>query len=135
MDLARQQSVRDRAGHRCEYCGLPQAAIPMVTFHVEHIIARQHGGSDDPSNLALSCHHCNLHKGPNIAGIDPDTGQMVALFHPRRDSWPVHFRWQGAELTGLTPTARATILVLAINDPDFRSMRGALLTAGRFPTP
>jgi hypothetical protein len=31
------------------------------------------GGSDDPDNLALACHHCNLHKGPNLAGVDPRT--------------------------------------------------------------
>lgn len=135
MDAATKYQVRDRAGDRCEYCGLPQAAIPLVTFHVEHITAKQHGGSDDLSNLALSCHHCNLHKGPNLAGIDPESGQMVPLFHPRRDAWADHFRWRGAELVGLTSIGRATIQVLAINHPDFRQVRVALLAAGLFPAP
>lgn len=132
MDVATKQHVRDRAGDRCEYCGLPQAAIPLVTFHIEHITAKQHGGTDDPSNLALSCHHCNLHKGPNLAGIDLESGQMVPLFHPRRDTWARHFCWQGADLVGLTPTGRATIHVLAINHADFRQVRAALLAAGLF---
>ena len=28
---------------------------------------------------------CNLHKGPNLSGVDPDTGQVVRLFDPRDD--------------------------------------------------
>jgi predicted restriction endonuclease len=56
MDVATRKLVKERAGHRCEYCGISQSALPLSTFHVEHIIAKQHGGSDDPNNLALSCH-------------------------------------------------------------------------------
>jgi len=36
-------------------------------------------------NLALACLHCNQHKGPNIAGRNPETGEIVELFHPRQD--------------------------------------------------
>ena len=43
MDAAVRQLVWHRAGDRCEYCRLPQAAAPAFTFHVEHIRARQHG--------------------------------------------------------------------------------------------
>lgn len=133
MDQATRQLIRDRAANRCEYCKLPQAAIPLVSFHIEHIIAKQHGGSDDLSNRALSCHHFNLHKGPNIAGLDSESGALVRLFHPRRDVWADHFRWQGVELVGQTPTGRATVYVLAINDPAFKPLRAALHAAGLFP--
>ena len=51
MDQALRQFVRDRAENRCEYCQLPQHAMDG-TFHIEHIIARQHGGTDDLSNLS-----------------------------------------------------------------------------------
>jgi len=115
MDLATRNLVRERAGDRCEYCRLPQSAIPLATFHVEHITAKQHGGSDDPSNLALSCHHCNLHKGPNLSGIDPETGQIITLFDPRRDEWDHHFTLRGLVIEGLTPIGRTTIRVLAMN--------------------
>lgn len=70
MDRAARAAVRARAGDRCEYCGLEQRSLPLVTFHVEHVIPRQHGGGDEPENLALACHHCNLHKGPNLTGIE-----------------------------------------------------------------
>jgi hypothetical protein len=115
MDAATRRLVRARAGGRCEYCGLPQEALPLATFHVEHIIAKQHGGLDDPDNLALSCHHCNLHKGPNLTGIDPDTGRIVPLFHPRRDVWTDHFDRQGVVIVGSSPTGQATVRVLAMN--------------------
>jgi hypothetical protein len=73
MKKAARDSARLRANDRCEYCLISQAVEPALLFHVEHIIARQHGGSDDISNLALSCPSCNLHKGSNLSGVDPDT--------------------------------------------------------------
>jgi hypothetical protein len=35
-----------------------------------------------------ACLHRNQHKGPNIAGRDPETGEIVQLFHHR---WGEHF--------------------------------------------
>lgn len=85
MDNALRSLVRHRASDVCEYCRLPQAASQFVRFHVEHIVARQHGGLTEPENLALSCSFGNFHKGPNIAALDPESRQLVPLFHPRRD--------------------------------------------------
>jgi hypothetical protein len=82
MDKGASDFVRQRAGNRCEYCGLPQDASAL-RFHIEHIIARQHGGNDDTMNLALACPECNYQKGTNLSGIDPDTGKTTLLFHPR----------------------------------------------------
>jgi hypothetical protein len=123
MDAPVRAFVRQRANDQCEYCGLPQSAAPLIRFHVEHIIARKHGGTDDPSNLALACYHCNLHKGPNIAGIDPETGLMTPLFNPREQSWHEHFEVWGSSIIGRTPTGRATVLVLAMNSDNLRELR------------
>ena len=103
-----------------------------LTFHVDHVKPRQHGGLTELDNLALACLHCNRHKGPNLAGIDPVDGEMATLFNPRADTWTDHFEWRGSELFGRTPVGRATIRVLAINAPDFRSVREALQREGRF---
>lgn len=81
MDANTRQFVRQRAGGICEYCRIPQAASPLIPFHVEHIIPKQHGGSDDPKGLALACDRCNAYKGPNLTSIDPDTGDVVPLFN------------------------------------------------------
>jgi hypothetical protein len=99
---------------------------------VDHIIAQQHGGTTTIENLAWSCLHCNKHKGPNIAGIDPASGQLSPLFHPRKQRWERHFAWDGPILLGRTHSARATIQVLAINHPDFVAFRAELLEEGVF---
>lgn len=82
MDAAQRNFVRQRAGNRCEYCRLLQQHADFVAFHIEHIVAKQHGGTDDSANLALACSRCNRTKGPNLSRVDPTTGQMVRLFHP-----------------------------------------------------
>lgn len=115
MDAATRERVRIRAQDRCEYCLMPQAAVPQSTFHIEHIIARQHHGTDDPGNLALACDRCNFHKGPNLSAIDPQTGQTVPLFNPRVDVWSTHFGWDGHRIAGRTAVGRATVGLLQMN--------------------
>jgi HNH endonuclease len=132
MNKELDQEVRRRAGGCCEYCGLPQAAY-RFRFPIDHIIALQHGGSTVLENLALACVRCNRHKGPNLTGIDPVTNSLVRLFNPRTDTWDDHFQWLAAELFGLTPTGRATIRVLSINDPNAIAVRQALIAEGAFP--
>lgn len=124
--------VRDRAGGRCEYCRLHQEDEPYFRFHVEHIIPRQQGGDDDPRNLALACHRCNLHKGPNLSGIDPETGAIIPLFHPRRQSWEGNFEVRGIRVAGRTPTGRATVRVLEMNTTARLELRTELRVAGRW---
>ena len=83
-------------------------------------------------NLALACFHCNTHKGPNVAGVDPATGQIVRLFNPRLDRWSEHFAWEGPEIRALTSIGRLTVRTLALNDPDYGSVRRALIIEGVF---
>jgi hypothetical protein len=116
----------------CEYCHLPSAAYSLP-FHVDHIVARQHGGQTVLDNLALACLHCNRHKGPNVAGVDQATGALVRLYDPRRDEWSAHFLWNGNELRGKTLIGQVTIQVLAINDPDVRALRAALTIERAIP--
>ena len=55
-----------RDDHACRYCDEPAT-------HVDHIIPRCQGGTDDFDNLAAACQHCNLSKGgrtPEQAGMD-----------------------------------------------------------------
>lgn len=128
------REVRLRANGRCEYCGIPSLNY-RLPFQVDHITARQHGGATRPGSLALACFHCNRHKGPNVAGLDPATGQVVRLFHPRTDSWIEHFRLEGATITGQTAVGRATVQVLAMNHPEFAAVRDALMMEGVYRSP
>ena len=47
------RSVRQRAEERCEYCDLAQSNFPLVSFLVEPVVAKQHGGSDDRHHMKL----------------------------------------------------------------------------------
>ena len=123
MDKATRQAVRVRAGNRCEYCQLHQDDSPLAILHIEHIRPLKHGGTDDLQNLALACIDCNLGKASNLTGIDPDTGRITELFHPRRDLWDEHFAWQGIHIVGKTPVGRTTIHVLNMNPDDQLALR------------
>ena len=118
MDSLTRRHVRERAGQRCEYCHLPEGQSPVARLQTEHILPRKHGGRDDPANLALACIACNLHKGANLTGIDPDTAQVVELFNPRIQSWTEHFAWNGCLLVGVSAVGRTTIRVMDINSKD-----------------
>jgi hypothetical protein len=117
--------VRHRAAGRCEYCLFPESASELP-FHIDHIIARKHGGQSEFENLAWACFSCNLRKGPNIAGLDPQTGELTPLFNPRADGWADHFAWDGLLLQGKTAIGRATVAVLDINNVDSVTVREAL---------
>jgi hypothetical protein len=136
MDERLVEQVWQRAGNACEYCRIHQVFYRTV-FEIDHVIAHQHGGRTILGNLALSCLHCNSHKGPNIAGLDRKTSRTrpVRLFHPRRHKWGYHFRWDGPRLVGRTPIGRTTVGVLAINAPEAVAVRRALVEEGVFPPP
>ena len=125
--------VRRRAQNRCEYCLIPQAAFRRP-FHIEHILAKQHGGLTQLENLALACWQCNLKKGTNLTSIDPETGQLTRLFHPRTDKWTDHFtsrvldsRITRVQIVGLTPIGRATVRLLDFNEELRQVLRSEIL--------
>ena len=130
MDAATRQLVRTRANDRCEYCHLPQAAAPFLTFHIEHVQAQQHVEDDSLENLALACPDCNRHKGPNLTTIDPQTRLIVRLFHPRQDVWDAHFEYRGAIIVGCTLVGESTIRLLQMNTVERVEMRAELHTSG-----
>lgn len=130
MEPAIRNEVRQRAGNRCEYCRLRQQDEEENPFHIEHIIALQHGGTDAQENLALACSWCNAVKGPNLSSIDPDSGELTRLYHPRKDLWEDHFRREGPYILGLTAVGRTTAWLLRFNDTDNLTQRHLLLELG-----
>jgi len=89
LDPSLVDEVWARAKGVCEYCLLPQR-FDVLTFQVDHVVARKHHGTDALENLALACFACNNHKGANIAGVDPTTGGHRARrrWRPRRTLLP-----------------------------------------------
>lgn len=126
------QEVINRAGNCCEYCQMPQMFDP-ATFEIDHVIPEKMKGKAVLLNLCLACFSCNNHKGPNIAGIDPETSNKAFLFDPRNDVWTDHFSWDGPFLRGKTFSGRATIELLQINRAFRVAHRRQLIGEGVFP--
>ena len=131
MDAATRAFVRERAQRRCEYCRLPDEADEWP-FHVEHIVARQHGGMDDHENLCWACSRCNLHKGPNLVSVDPETRRQAPLFNPRNQIWPDHFVLRNARIVGQTEIGRATVRLLEMNSLRRVELRRELISQNLF---
>jgi hypothetical protein len=129
MDKSLDQEIRRLAGNRCEYCRLPDG-YSKLRHVLDHVIAKQHGGMTRLDNLAFCCGRCNQFKGPNVAGVDPQTQAVTPLFHPRHDRWSEHFRWDGAIILGTTPAGRTTVVVLSMNAPLRVAARRALFDEG-----
>ena len=129
-----QRLVRQRAEHLCEYCHTSEQ-WQYVRFTIDHVIPLARGGSDDPDNLALACFHCNRRKGNKLTALDPDSGEEVPLFDPRRDAWSEHFIWSSDVLftIGLTPTGPATVEALGLNRERVINIRAADRMVGRHP--
>jgi len=127
-----QRAVERRAAGRCEYCRMHQT-LQGATFHVEHVVPKCRGGESRLENLAWACPTCNLHKADRIASPDPQSGQEVPLFNPRRDRWSMHFRWERHEIVPLTNTGRATAALLNLNHPRRVQIRHAEELFGLFP--
>jgi 5-methylcytosine-specific restriction endonuclease McrA len=75
--------VRKDAGDRCGYCRSAQRYV-FAPLEIDHIIPQAAGGSDEEDNLWLACPMCNNYKSAQTEAHDPETGELVGLFDPRR---------------------------------------------------
>jgi hypothetical protein len=134
VTTAQKRTVTERARGCCEYCQ-SQARFSTQSFAAEHIISRYAGGETTLDNLALSCMGCNSHKHTKTHAIDPETGQDVPLFHPRRQNWSDHFAWSEdfTLVIGQTPIGRATIETLHLNRSELINLRRVLYAVGEHP--
>lgn len=127
------QIVRNLAGNCCEYCRVSEADR-LSRFQIDHIIPVKHGGGDEVDNLCLACLRCNSFKGPNVAALDPETGEATKLYDPRSQQWDEHFQINpDGSLAGLSAEGRATIAVLRINDEDRILHRRMAIALGDYP--
>lgn len=128
------QLVKERAQAYCEYCVTPASFCPD-SFQHDHVIPHCLGGSSEEDNLAYSCGNCNAYKHTKTHHIDPLTGILVRLFHPRQHLWMEHFTWIEDDLMilGLTPIGRATVQLLKVNREGTVNLRSLLKLANLHP--
>jgi hypothetical protein len=126
--------VRERAKYRCEYCPISEWLSGQLC-HIDHIIPRKLGGATTLENLCLACAACNGSKLDRIEAIDPESSEIVALFHPRTQQWSDHFAWSddGTLILGRTACGRVTIAVLKLNRPLAVRARGHWVSVNRHP--
>lgn len=132
VPAALREQVRQRAGGRCEYCRIPESHT-LTPHEVDHVVAEKHGGATEADNLALSCALCNKHKGTDLTSIDPVTGDVVQLFHPRRDRWADHFQLNEGRVVPLSSIGRTTVRLLQLNTNERIAERELLIEAGLLP--
>lgn len=118
----------------CCYCQ-SQQVVSGMSFTIDHIIPEALGGATNLENLCFACWDCNLIKQKRIAGIDPDTGEMAAFYHPNQQRWSDHFAWQerGRILIGLTTIGRATVDGVRLNRFILMQARERWIKAGWHP--
>jgi len=134
LTAKRKEAVARRAGECCEYCR-SQARFSPDPFSIEHIVPRSKGGTDEDDNLALACQGCNNRKYTHVEARDPVSGNLVSLYHPRRQRWPDHFSWNEdfTLVIGLTPTGRATVERLQLNREGVVNLRRVLCIIEQHP--
>lgn len=65
------KQILERDDYTCRYCGVRPDPLRyyhdyarqwVSLIHVDHVVPRSKGGTDDPSNLVTACAACNLSK-------------------------------------------------------------------------
>lgn len=125
------KAVYTRAKGCCEYCLIPEIAT-FAPHEIDHVIAEKHGGLTRLENLALSCSLCNKYKGSDLTSIDPNTGEITPLFHPRQDLWSEHFQVIDTMIIAKTAKGRVTERLLQFNNSDRLKERKILIDAQIF---
>jgi hypothetical protein len=109
--------------------------LVLGPLELDHLVPTARGGTDDEENLFLACRLCNSYKGAQTHGVDPLTGRPMRLFNPRTGRWSHHFEWSrsGVEVVGRTPTGRATLAALQLNNVLAVMVRRSWVVAGWHP--
>lgn len=128
------RAVLRRANALCEYCLLRQDLCP-APFELDHIIPRALDGPTVLKNLCLACPVCNNAKRAQLLGREPKTQRRLRLFNPRLQLWNEHFRWSDdfGLVLGQTPTGRATVAALKMNQPRIVRIRLIWASLGLHP--
>lgn len=134
IPAAVRRAVEKESNNCCSYCQ-SQPLLTGIPLEIDHIIPEAKGGSSHKLNLCMACPLCNQYKSAKLAEIDPESAMLSPLFNPRTQKWAEHFAWtvDYRIILGLTPTGRATVIALKMNNPPMVIARAIWATTGLHP--
>ena len=133
VPAALRRQVWERASGLCEYCLLHERD-DWVSFQIEHIVSKKHGGHTHLSNLALACLDCNVAKGSDLGSVTRPTGRLIPFFNPRQEKWTNHFRLSEHRVVPLTETGEVTCRILGFNSRNRLLKRQLIALSGNYPS-
>lgn len=85
LSVALRTQLEDADDGQCVYC---QTTVDNTgqALTIDHIVPVAGGGDTVFANLCRACRHCNEAKQDQTQAIDPVTGELVPLYHPRQQS-------------------------------------------------
>ena len=113
MDSATQELVRRRANERCN-----TAASGNPVSRLAFMSNTSSPDSTEEPTIPLTWLWPVIgatFKGPNLSAIDTESGNILSLFHPRKDIWQSHFILEQGLIRGTSEMGRATARLLNMN--------------------
>jgi hypothetical protein len=128
------QQILQQAHFACEYCRSPQHLL-MADLEIDHIRPKKKSGKTIDNNLCAACRKCNERKRIQTEAVDPESGKMTPLYHPRMQVWSDHFEFSVDDsfILGKTATGRATVEALQLNRKRAVLLRRLWIKAGWHP--
>lgn len=86
-DLDGESVLQGKCIHCAKKLVIDQGGTPLNGATLEHIIPKNHGGTDDLENLAIACARCNAEKGlrhDHKRRNDPKLQEIVSRLQARR---------------------------------------------------
>ncbi|MBU1319406.1 MAG: HNH endonuclease [candidate division Zixibacteria bacterium] len=85
------QSIFERDKFKCQYCDLDASKDFKMwwtaNLSIDHVVPKSKGGTDDPSNLVVACHSCNLFKGSASCSNIEEARDVVAERKEQARMW------------------------------------------------
>jgi len=90
----KRRAIYARDNNCCVYCGCD---LTGQVATLDHVIARENGGTNDAGNLVTSCQHCNSAKQDKpLTAYTDNAATLRRVRNATRRSWRKHYSRKAA---------------------------------------